>query len=305
MGLIAVIAIIAAAAASGAVLHWRAGRRAEVAADRVLSLVLFLLLPIVVFFNVVRLDFEAELVASLALAWLALLTAGGLTYLLTRRRFSRPVVGTLIVAVLSANTGYLGYPMTAIFLGRERLPEAVAYDILVAVPTLVLVCFAIGAAFGTEAGEGAAARRRAFLTRNPLLPAFALALVAPDALAPRALVELSQLLVLALLPLGFFAVGVYVAASSPGAFSLPPLTRVVGLAVGLRLIVAPLLLWLLATLVIDIPAPYLLQAAMPCGLNMLVVANAYGLDRSLAAGAIAWSTIAALVVAAGAALAGI
>lgn len=305
MGVVLVIVVIIAAIGAGAAFEWRGPTRAEAAADRVLTIALFVLLPFVVFFNVVRLDFDAELVASLALAWIALLTTGGLTYLLTRRRFSRPVVGTLMVAVLSANTGYLGYPMTAIFLGRERLPEAVAYDILVAVPTLVLVCFAIGAAFGTEAGEGAAARRRAFLTRNPLLPAFALALVAPEALAPPVLVELSQLLVLALLPLGFFAVGVYVAASSPRVFSLPPLTRVVGLAVGLRLIVAPLLLWLLATLVIDIPAPYLLQAAMPCGLNMLVVANAYGLDRGLAAGAIAWSTIAALVVAAGAALAGI
>jgi predicted permease len=46
----------------------------------------------------------------------------------------------------------------------------------------------------------------------------------------------------------------------------------------------------LSTLLIDVPAPYLVQAAMPTGVNTLVVAHAYGLDRRIAAGAIAWTT---------------
>ena len=41
----------------------------------------------------------------------------------------------------------------------------------------------------------------------------------------------------------------------------------------LRLVVAPLLLWLLALPLIDLPDPYLLLAAMPCGINTLLVAN--------------------------------
>ena len=39
------------------------------------------------------------------------------------------------------------------------------------------------------------------------------------------------------------------------------------------------------------------MAAMPTGINTLVVAHVYGLDLRIAAGAIAWST--AIVVAAG------
>ena len=304
MGLILVTAVIVAAVAAGAALERRSGARAEALADRLLSFSLFGLLPIVVFFNVVRLDFTGERALGLALAWVALLSAGALAYLVARRRFPRPVVGTVIVAVLAANTGYLGYPITAVFRGRDRLPEAIAYDILVAVPMLVFVCFAIGAAFGSEAGGDRRARTRAFVTRNPLLPAFALALVVPDALAPALLVDLSQALVFALLPVGFFAVGVYLAATSATTFSLPRPGPEVALAIGLRLVVAPSLLFLLALPLIDLPAPYLILAAMPCGLNTLIVANAFGLDRRLAAGTIAWSTLVALAAAVVLALAG-
>lgn len=297
MDLVLVIVVILAATGCGALAEGRWRERAEAASDRLLSAVLFLLLPIVVFFNVVGLEFSGEIGLGLALAWLALLAVGGLAWLVARTRFPRPVVGTLMVSALAANTGYLGYPMTAIFLGGDRLPEAVAYDVLVAMPMLVVVCFAIGAAFGTEAGDEARERMRAFALRNPLLPAFALALVAPDALAPEVLVNFSQALVFAVLPLGFFVVGVYLAATSPGSFSVPPPGPAIALGVALRVVVAPALLWLLALPVIEIPASYLLLAAMPCGLNTLVVANAYGLDRRLAAGAIAWSTGLVLVAA--------
>jgi predicted permease len=70
----------------------------------------------------------------------------------------------------------------------------------------------------------------------------------------------------------------------------PPLTPAIGWALGLRLAVAPALLYLLALPLIDLPHAYLVQAAMPTGINALVVAHAYGLElRSLAA-TIAWST---------------
>jgi predicted permease len=52
----------------------------------------------------------------------------------------------------------------------------------------------------------------------------------------------------------------------------------------------------LASAWIDVPNAYISQAAMASGLNNLVVAHNYGLDRRLTAAAIAWSTaIVALV----------
>lgn len=298
------IAAILAATAAGGLAERRLGARAERAAHRLLNAALYTALPVVVFFNVVGLEVTADVAGGLALAWLALLSAGGAVFLVGRRRWPRPVTGAAIVAALAANTGYLGYPMTAIFLGTERLSQAVAYDIVVAVPMLVLVCFAVGAGFGAEAGRSAGERARAFGLRNPLLPAFVLALAAPDELAPDVLVDLSQALVFALLPVGFFAVGVYLAATSPVAFSVPAPRAEVAVAVGARLVVAPVLLLLLAMPLIDLPGPYLLLAAMPSGLNTLIVANAFGLDRRLAAGTIAWSTGIVLVGAVAVAAAG-
>ena len=50
---------------------------------------------------------------------------------------------------------------------------------------------------------------RAFLTRNPALYALVAGLLAPDALAPSWAVDASNVLVVAMAPLGFFALGVY------------------------------------------------------------------------------------------------
>ena len=48
---------------------------------------------------------------------------------------------------------------------------------------------------------------------------------------------------------------------------------------------------------VDLPQAFLLQAAMPCGINGLVIAHAYGLDVRTSAGAIAWSTAIAVAAA--------
>ena len=46
----------------------------------------------------------------------------------------------------------------------------------------------------------------------------------------------------------------------------------------------------------------LLLAAMPAGINVLVIAHAYGLDLRLAADSIVWTTAIALVVGAAASI---
>jgi hypothetical protein len=200
--------------------------------------------------------------------------------------------GALIVCVLVANTGYLGYPLCASLLGFDSLGQAIAYDILVSAPALLLVGFAVGAAFGDRAGEGPRERVVAFFTRNPPLYAAIAALLAPDALAPDSLVDASRVAVIALLPIGFFAVGAILAEEAEeGYLTLgSPLRPPVSVAIALRLLVAPGLLLLLSLPLIDLPGPYLLLAAMPCGVNTLLVAHVYGLDLRLAAQAVAWST---------------
>jgi len=66
----------------------------------------------------------------------------------------------------------------------------------------------------------------------------------------------------------------------------------VAVAGSLRLLAAPLLLGGLSTLFVTLPAAYVLQAAMPSGINGLVVGHAFGLDQRLLATTIVWPTAA-------------
>jgi predicted permease len=137
----------------------------------------------------------------------------------------------------------------------------------------------------------------AFFTRNPPLYAAVAGLVAPDALAPDFLVDASRVAVVALLPIGFFAVGAILAEEADeGYLTLgSPLRPPVSVAIALRMVVVPGLLLAMAAPLIDLPAPYLLLAAMPCGINTLLVGHVYGLDLRLSAQAVAWSTAIAIV----------
>ena len=284
--------VVAVTVGVGAERRWPAG--AAEAARRSLTLLLYVLLPPVIFFNIAASSIDVGHGVGLALGILASTLGALLAWWVASRvlRLPRFQVGAVVCCVLSVNTGYLGYPLTVALLGRHQLPTAVLYDVLVTGPCLLLGAFAVGAAFGTKAGEGPRERVRAFFTRNPPLYAAIAGILAPKALAPGVLVDLSQALIVAILPIGFFAVGATLAENAEhGELPMPPpLTRPVVLTLVTRLAVVPGLLMLLAAPLIDLPAAYRLLSAMPSGLNSLVVAHAYGLDMEITAEAVTWST---------------
>jgi malate permease and related proteins len=300
MGVVLIAAAIAASVVIGVGAERRRPRAAALWARRSLTLMLYVLLPPVIFFNIASTDLDLSRGVGLLLGLVASALGATVAYLLASRvlRLSRPRTGAVVCTVLSVNTGYLGYPLAVALLGRDQLPTAVLYDVLVTGPSLLLGAFAVGAALGTKAGEGPRQRLRAFFTRNPPLYAAIAGLLAPSALAPQVLVDASQALIVAILPLGFFAVGATLAENAEhGDLPMPPkMTKPVALAIGTRLLLVPALLTLLAAPLIHLPAPYRLLSAMPSGVNSLVVAHAYGLDMEITAEAVTWST--AIVVAA-------
>jgi len=270
------------------------------AARRALLVLLYVLLPPVIFFNLAAADIDLDHGLGLGLALVAVVVATGIAYWVASRvlKLPRYQVGAVLCVVLSVNTGYLGYPLTVALLGRGELSDAVLYDVLVTGPSLLLGAFAVGAAFGTKAGETPRQRVLAFFTRNPPLYAAIAGLLAPKAVAPDIAVDLSQALVVVILPIGFFAIGATLAEGAlHGELPLPPpLTRPVMLVLAIRLAVVPALLMLLAAPLIDLPPAYRLMSAMPSGINSMVVSHAYGLDNQIVAEAVTWST--AIVVAA-------
>jgi predicted permease len=291
--LVVVLAIVVSTAL-GVWAERRWGGRAGAASRGSLLIVLYVVLPPTTFFNLAAADLDADIGIGVVLAIVAVVVATLIAYLVGFRllRLDRPSVGSMLCCTLVGNTGYLGYALVAVLLGFDRLSEAVVYDILVASPALLLGAFSVGAAFGSEAGEGPRERVGAFFTRNPPLYAAILALVAPDSLAPDVLVDGSRIAIVAVLPLGFFAVGAALAEEADeGALPIPPpLDAPVAATVAIKLAVAPALLYALALPLIELPGTYLLLAAMPCGINTMIVTHAYGLDLRLTAAAVAWST---------------
>jgi predicted permease len=251
-------------------------------------------MPLVAFFNIARLHVDADVGAGIALGWVALLLTALCGWLIGRRLLGlpRPTAGVLAIVGLQANTGLLGVAVAAAILGFGHVSEAVAYDALVQQPVFFVGSFAIAAATGTRAGETVPQRIRAFFVRNPPLAAVALALIAPESLAPDVLVDASHLLVLCVPVLGFFAVGVTLAEEAEeGALKFPPpFTPQIGAAIFLRAALAPAILLALAAPLIDLPSAFLLASTMPAGLHIVVLAHIYGLDVPFAAGAIAWTT---------------
>jgi predicted permease len=303
MGVLLTAAAIVAGVSVGVVAERRRPQAAGLAARRALVLMLYVLVPPVIFFNLAASDIDVEHGVGLLLGIVASSLAALIAYWLASRvlGLSRPRSGAVVCAVLCVNSGYLGYPLTVALLGRDQLSTAVLYDVLVTGPCLLLGAFAVGAAFGTKAGEGPRERVRAFFTRNPPLYAAIAGLLAPDALAPQVLVDVSQALIVAILPIGFFAVGATLAENAEhGELPMPPpLTRPVAVTLVSRLAIAPALLMLLAAPLIDLPAAYRLLSAMPSGINSMVVAHAYGLDMEITAEAVTWSTAIVVLAALG------
>jgi len=295
---IALAAVIAAAAAAGVGAEDRLGAGAVTLARWLMAFLLWVVLPIVAFFNIAALELSVRVGAGVAYAYVALAVTLGLAYAIGTwvLRLGRPGVGALMLVSGFANTGFLGLPFVVALLGFSELPDAVAYDVLVSALALVSVGFTVGAAFGTL-GETPRARVRSFFTRNPPLYATVAGFLAPEVLAPGWAVDASQLLVLVTVPVGFFAVGVTLGSERRRKDRANPRLGAVATAVGLKIVVAPAVVLLLSMLVVDAPPAYLSQAAMASAVNVLVVADAYGLDRGLVAAGIAWST--GIVVAVG------
>ena len=301
MGVLLTLVLMVAGAAVGVESERRRPREAVALARRLLLVMLYVLVPPVIFFNLAASSISVDNAVGIGLALVNMALVGVATWFVAAQllHLSRPQTGAVICGAIVANTTYLGYPLTVALLGHDHLATGVLFDVLVGGPTLMFGAFGVGAAFGTKAGEGMNERVRAFFTRNPPLYAAVLGLLAPSALAPQVLVDASQVLAVAILPLGFFAVGATLAeGAGQGELPLPPpLTAPVAVATLGRLALAPALLMLLAAPLIELPSAYRLMSAMPTGINALVVSHAYGLDNRTVAETITWSTAIVIVAA--------
>lgn len=328
MSLFILVAVMVAAVMVGGAAQRRWHGAAEDGARTAMTAMLTWVLPPVYLVLVSRVHVDLRLISGLLTGYAVLAIVGVLAWWIASRvlKLPRPTVGAVILAVMLANTGYFGLPLTRVVLGPDELGAAVAWDSLVSGPMFFLIGFAIGAAFAPAGllgagGSGPPERRIVAFLRNPLLWAAVVGLVVPWD-APAWSAEIAQWVVYALLPLGFVVVGVQLSAEraeqraasaggAPGSGALEavggePSSEIrvdvprrgwrriiapeVAVAVGLRLVVAPALVLAVSLLALDLPKGMLLQAATPTGLNGLLVAHRFNLTLQPIASSIVWTT---------------
>lgn len=299
MSLPVLVAVMVAATLAGIGAERRWHGTVERRSRDTMGLLLTWVLPLVYLVLVSRLHVDLTLVSGLLTGFVALGAAGVLAWFVATRflHLPRSTVGAVVLAVIVTNTGYFGLPLVRTVLGGHELGPAVAWDSLVGQPTLFIGAFAVGAAFGVGGEDGdvpGGSRVVAFL-KNPLLWASLLGLAIPGD-APDWAGDVAQVVVVAVLPVGFFVVGVQLSAQGEGGSLLrdargrliPP---EVGLAIVLRLLVAPLIVVIASVVALDLPPGMLLQAAAPSGLNGMLVAHRFGLDFRPVAASIVWTTL--------------
>jgi len=202
-----------------------------------------------------------------------------------------------------ANVGFMGFPLALVALGREALaPTTIATIVTVcAVFAIAIVLIEIG--LQTE-------RRRTHLVmkvgrsllRNPLLVAPALgALVPLSGLGiPDPVEGFLKLLGGAASPCALVALGLFLAAKRPATERDAGSTV---LLVGFKLVVQPVVAWVLATAVFGLP-PLLthaavLLAALPTGTGPFMLAEFYRREANVTSSVILVSTILSVLTVSG------
>jgi predicted permease len=293
-----IVLTVIAATAVGVTVERRDNALAHRLRFGVLQLMLWVLVPFVAYVNIARAHLSLDATLSIAIAAAAIMLAGTTMWRLARGPFGLPSAstGAAVVTTIQANTAYFGLPLIAALFSAEELSQAVVYDGLISLPMFVLGSYSVGARLGHAREGGVREQLRTVLLRNPVLWAVIAALLVPEAWAPEVLVTPSHLAVYALLPLGFFVVGVTLGdEAKDGTLRIPPpLTPPIAAVALLRMAFAPLVLLVVGLLWLDVPAPFYLMAAMPVGVNTVLVGHATGLDLRLTASAIAWTTVIAL-----------
>jgi hypothetical protein len=284
------------------------GPRAELVLAR---LVFYVAAPALLFATLSTADLADVFTGALAAFVLSTAIVAGLYVALARAWWRTPAGETTIGAMCASyvNGGNLGIPVAVYVLGDIAYAAPVlVFQLLVAAPTALAFLETAeareAAAAGHASGDGRA-RRRALLrlalfpARNPitLSSAAGVAIALSGWLPPDALLEPFRLVGSAAVPLALLALGLSLTGVGAARAQSPPGPRYAALT--LKVLVQPLLAYLIARHALGLSGPALLAAVITSGLptaqNIYVYAVRYGRAEGLARDAILLSTVAAAV----------
>jgi predicted permease len=260
-------------------------------AEALNAVVLYLCLPAAILRHVPSLVLDARVLAVAAVPWGLLVASAAAVHALARPlRLRDDERAVLLLCVPLGNTSFLGYPLTQALLGDAALPYAVIYDQFGSFLLLSTWGLWVLARYGGDARPTPRAVALKVLRFPPFL-ALVAALLLP-APPPPLLAGMLERLSDALLPLVALAVGLNLRLRLPRD-ELAPL----GLGLGMKLALLPLLAWPLAALLglegVAFDAA-VLESAMPPMVTAGALAISHRLAPGLAAALVGYGTLLAL-----------
>jgi predicted permease len=231
----------------------------------------------------------APIIAHLAifmgalLAWLGIQVQANFTTSVP----PRATQGSLILAAMVGNTGYLGFPITLAMVGKEYFAWALFYDMLGSLFGAYGLGVVLAAKFGNNIQNRIQVAKVIFI--NPALWSFGFGLLLRQVALPESVVFLLEKLAWSTVALSLMLIGMRL--SQLNSWTKLPQA---GSSIFIKMVLVPLILGSTLSLfgVTGKAAQVIvLQMAMPPALATLVIAETFDLDRDLAVTALAMGMI--------------
>ncbi len=256
--------------------------------DTVGKITLYALAPALAFDSLLKTSVSSGEATKLVGGYLIVSVLAGALAALAGVRLPGRTRRVVVTSVILGNNGNFGLPIALLALGQRGLDQAVVLFLC-----SVVVMYTLGPALlGAHDGPLGALVTVAKLPVTWALLAAAL-LRLTHLTPPVGIARGAELLAAATVPMVLLSLGIQLGASPRVQISAPVL-----IAVGLRVLVVPLIGWGVGVL-IAMPALALkglvLACAMPTAVNSFMIAREYGADPDTAAAAVALSTVASIV----------
>lgn len=259
-------------------------------------IVLYLFYPCILFAVAASTPISAELLSVPLLVGIGSLASGLLLYVMLYRlplwkHLTDQTRAALIVGGMFGNTFNIGVPVLVFFLGAEAMRYAVFNDMLMTMPLVWTLGVWIATRLGSHDDSGA--QKPAVLgvmLSMPPIWAFLLGTMCQQfGLVYEPLVTAAHFIGQATIPVIIFVLGLTIPWRN-----LAPRSEILAV-VGVKLLVTPLIIWLVAPVLYprmgEAQLAAVIEGTTPAMMTALLIADRFKLDAAAAALLIGWSTI--------------
>ncbi|MFT0849254.1 AEC family transporter [Achromobacter sp. F4_2707] len=277
---------------------WLAGRKrllGQAATDSLNSFVVWMALPALLFQAMALISWEEiRQPGFIAASAIAMAVVFALCFLAGRkegRRLADASIASLAAAY--GNAGYMGIPLCIMVLGEASLPAVIIMTLLTACVLFAFSIVLVETDLQRAASLSATLRKVGLaVLRNPLVcaPIAGLAVSGLGWTLPQPVLQFTTLLGAAASPCALVTIGLFLSQGSTSQHR-----HTVWRIVSLKLLVHPLLAFVLVTWVFDVPPMWasaaILLAALPVGTGPFMVAKLYNREPAVTSEATLLSTV--------------